>query len=409
MSKHRPSKDSPQYWLGRLFKNSYTRGGRVFQLQNWSVKIQHAGERRAISLAGRTRLEAAQEAKAIYDAVQAEGWASVLQRRHKPAASVQATSGRREFWKDRLVRRRYQFPQAGAPDRALTARIDHAGRAFYFPTGHAELEPATERAQQIYDTVAAHGWEAACQRFARELTVGFEWSAQPVMWTYTTIHTAVGQAEPQASPPASGGGAARVLVIEGDPGIRQSLIWCLEEAGTVRAFACARAEEMAAALAHYKPRVVLVNRNFAGRVTAAPRHALVVSYSVARDGDELFASTPGGSEGYIFKRIAPTSLLEPIAGPDGDMTPTLDFFQARIRSYFKDLFLPAAASEAARLGKLTRREKDVLGLLSKGYMDKEIAESLGISAWTVHDHIKSIFERLRVRTRTEAVARYLEK
>ena len=48
-------------------------------------------------------------------------------------------------------------------------------------------------------------------------------------------------------------------------------------------------------------------------------------------------------------------------------------------------------------------------LLSKGFVDKEIAQAMGISAWTVHGHIKHIFERLHVRTRTEAVIRFLEK
>ncbi len=61
------------------------------------------------------------------------------------------------------------------------------------------------------------------------------------------------------------------------------------------------------------------------------------------------------------------------------------------------------------VSRLTRRENEVLALLSKGRADKEIAQALGISAWTVHGHIKSIFERLGVRTRTGAVVRYLEK
>jgi len=51
----------------------------------------------------------------------------------------------------------------------------------------------------------------------------------------------------------------------------------------------------------------------------------------------------------------------------------------------------------------------VMVLLSKGSVDKEIAQALGISVWTVHGHIKSIFERLQVHTRTEAVVRFLEK
>jgi DNA-binding NarL/FixJ family response regulator len=51
----------------------------------------------------------------------------------------------------------------------------------------------------------------------------------------------------------------------------------------------------------------------------------------------------------------------------------------------------------------------VLELMSKGCVDKEIAQAMRISGWTVHGHIKKIFERLKVRTRTEAVVRYLEK
>jgi DNA-binding NarL/FixJ family response regulator len=51
----------------------------------------------------------------------------------------------------------------------------------------------------------------------------------------------------------------------------------------------------------------------------------------------------------------------------------------------------------------------VLALLTKGLVDKEIAQAMGISIWTVHGYIKSIFERLQVHTRTEAVVRYLEK
>ena len=61
------------------------------------------------------------------------------------------------------------------------------------------------------------------------------------------------------------------------------------------------------------------------------------------------------------------------------------------------------------LAKLTPRENEVLLLLSKGGVDKEIAQAMGISVWTVHGHIKKIFERLSVHTRTEAVIRYLEK
>ena len=61
------------------------------------------------------------------------------------------------------------------------------------------------------------------------------------------------------------------------------------------------------------------------------------------------------------------------------------------------------------MGKLTPREKEILDYLTKAYLDKEIAQVLGISVWTVHGHLKNIFEKFQVHTRTEAVVKYLQK
>jgi DNA-binding NarL/FixJ family response regulator len=132
-------------------------------------------------------------------------------------------------------------------------------------------------------------------------------------------------------------------------------------------------------------------------------------YSVCPDGDRLFTSTPGGSQGYFLKRVRPERLLEPImeAAPRAALSP--ESLLARVKSHFKELLRGGGGEDASGLGKLTRREREVLVLLTRGCADKEIAQFLGLSIWTVHGHIKSIFERLHVRTRTEAVVRYLEK
>jgi DNA-binding NarL/FixJ family response regulator len=61
------------------------------------------------------------------------------------------------------------------------------------------------------------------------------------------------------------------------------------------------------------------------------------------------------------------------------------------------------------MARLTPREQEILEHLSRGYVDKEIAQRLGISAWTVHGHLRSLFRKLQVHTRTEAVVRYLQK
>ncbi len=97
-----------------------------------------------------------------------------------------------------------------------------------------------------------------------------------------------------------------------------------------------------------------------------------------------------------------------IAGTAGPLSPEL--IAARVREYFQHLVatLPSGPS-ALDVARLTPREQEILALLAKGDLAKEIAESLGISIWTVHGHVKSIFEKLNVHTRTEAVVKFLQK
>jgi DNA-binding NarL/FixJ family response regulator len=68
-----------------------------------------------------------------------------------------------------------------------------------------------------------------------------------------------------------------------------------------------------------------------------------------------------------------------------------------------------AAPSAPPAGNLSTREQEVLDCLSQGFLYKEIAEKLGISYETVHTYIRRIYEKLQVRTRTEAVAKFLKR
>jgi DNA-binding NarL/FixJ family response regulator len=61
------------------------------------------------------------------------------------------------------------------------------------------------------------------------------------------------------------------------------------------------------------------------------------------------------------------------------------------------------------LGGLSPRENEVLDLLAKGFLQKEIADQLGISYWTVQTHTARIYEKLQVRSRAQAVAKYFGK
>jgi len=241
---------------------------------------------------------------------------------------------------------------------------------------------------------------------------------QPVLWTYTTIHTLVGMpgdAAGELSP--INPHRQRVLVVELDAGIRRALCWCINQQPGFGSVACDSMETFAHALAHDKPRMVLLNRNLAGRIgfksagTIAPFQAGVpaLTYSVHVDGDQMFVSTPGGSSGYLVKRVKPERLLEPILNVASRSELMTDDLLLRVKYYFQELLQLHPSHDNSALASLTRRESEVLALLSKGCVDKEIAQAMGISVWTVHGHIKKIFEQLKVRTRTEAVIRYLEK
>lgn len=81
-----------------------------------------------------------------------------------------------------------------------------------------------------------------------------------------------------------------------------------------------------------------------------------------------------------------------------------------IRGYFQNFFSRSNPANAS-LGSvaLTTREQEILNYVSKGFLDKEIAHLLNISIWTVHNHVKSIYEKLGVHNRTEAALKLLQK
>ena len=111
----------------------------------------------------------------------------------------------------------------------------------------------------------------------------------------------------------------------------------------------------------------------------------------------------------MLKRVEPASVLDPMLKAGKFTATSVEDILESVNLFFKGLLRPRAGQHSDSLSRLTPRENEVLLLLSKGCVDKEIAQAMGISLWTVHGHIKKLFDRLNVRTRTEAVIRYLEK
>ena len=322
------------------------------------------------------------------------------------------------YWRQRLLFAALSFPASGETEQDFAAQIDHAGIGYFFPLGTPDVETAAAKACQIYQVAVKQGWSAVCRHFSRELIVSFEWCMNPVLWTYTTIHTLVGkQAGLESDSPPPNPNRQHVLVVELDEGIRRALCWSIDRQAGFVSVPCDSAESFTDALKLHKPRMVLLNRHMAGRIgfkspgTVTPIQPGVpaLTYSVHLDGDQMFVSTPGGAGGYLVKRVKPDRLLEPILKVANRSELMTEDFLLRVKYYFQELLQLRSSHDNLALAKLTHREQEVMELLSKGCVDKEIAQAMGISLWTVHGYIKNIFERLQVRTRTEAVIRYLEK
>ena len=423
------SKLDPKYWRNRLFKCGYIYKGRRFLVRNWSVKIQHLGKRKTFSLESSLRAEAAAEACALYQALVAQGWEKVAgprarrSTRGRPLPDTPEPSelkSEADYWMQRLIQRPYQMNLEAAGKTELSVRIEHGGSGYYFPLGTNNRSSATKRALQIYRTVAVRAWEAANQRFPRELTLAFRWFDSPLAWTYTTIHTqpsALLSAQPGI--PTGSAGAINVAIAESDVGIRRALTWCVMHMNGFRCAATfANAGELLRRL-HGSPfHLVLVSHDLADKpgpacldeLKAVAPGVAGLLYSAYEDSEELFRATPGGAGTYLLRRLPPTQFLEPIAGWFKQGRPLAEGIAPAVWQYFKDGVASVPVGDSSRqLADLTQREQEVLGLLSKGHPDKDIADRLEISVHTVHEHVRNIFDKLGAHNRTEAAVKFLHK
>ena len=128
----------------------------------------------------------------------------------------------------------------------------------------------------------------------------------------------------------------------------------------------------------------------------------VMMLTVYEDNDAIFNALKAGASGYLLKRSAPAKLLESIKELHRGGAPmTSEIARKVIESFFK------AKLAAHAQDKLTAREEEILECLAKGYVTKEIADKLSVSYDTVRYHLKHIYDKLHVHSRTEAVIKYL--
>ena len=162
------------------------------------------------------------------------------------------------------------------------------------------------------------------------------------------------------------------------------------------------------------PNVVLMDINLPGmngvecvrklKEILPKTHAIMLT--VYEDTDNIFNALAAGATGYMLKRTPKDELLEAIRDVLKGGSPMTTHIARKVVQSFQRAPAVSSAMEEANL---SPREKEVLDLLAQGHLYKEIAEKLGISYETVHTYIRRIYEKLQVRTRTEAVAKFLKR
>jgi DNA-binding NarL/FixJ family response regulator len=207
--------------------------------------------------------------------------------------------------------------------------------------------------------------------------------------------------------------AITVSIVEDNEQLRGTLARVINRAEGFRCLShYPNAEDALKDLPQAKPEVVLMDINLPGingvecvrQLKQLLPATQVIMLTVYEDTENIFNALAAGAAGYLLKRTKSAELLEAIREVQRGGSPMTTHIARKVTQSFHRAGPSPQATE-----NLSEREQQVLDCLSQGFLYKEIAEKLGISYETVHTYIRRIYEKLQVRTRTEAVAKFLKR
>ncbi len=204
-----------------------------------------------------------------------------------------------------------------------------------------------------------------------------------------------------------------VSIVEDNEQLRSTLARVMARANGFRCIShYGSAEAALEGLPQDKPQVVLMDINLPGmngvecvrQLKALLPDTQVLMLTVYEDTENIFNALAAGATGYLLKRTKSSELLDAIKEVHEGGSPMTAHIARKVTQSFQKAGQALRPAEA-----LSQREQEVLDCLSQGFLYKEIAEKLSISYETVHTYIRRIYEKLQVRTRTEAVAKFLKR
>lgn len=202
----------------------------------------------------------------------------------------------------------------------------------------------------------------------------------------------------------------RAAIVEDQPAVRENLATIIDSAPGFRCVsAVSSAEAAARELPVAAPEVVLMDLHLPAmsgiecvrRLKPELPSAQFIMLTIEEDSRAVFESLRAGAAGYLVKNVASEKILEAIADVYRGGSPiSSSIARLLVRDFQK--------AQPRTDSSLSPRESEILSLLARGYRSKEAADDLGITVLTVNTHIRNIYEKLHVRSRAEAVARYLQ-
>lgn len=204
-----------------------------------------------------------------------------------------------------------------------------------------------------------------------------------------------------------------VMIVEDDDATRECLARSID---TADGFACigrfSDAESAAAPLLESKPDVALVAIDLPGRSgiefvrelkPRAPETQFVM-FTAYEDSSHIFDALAAGATGYLLKRTTPEALIAALRDVQAGGSPmTSNIARKVVQSLHRVTPKPKSAL------KLSKRESEVLALLARGHLYKEIADAMGVALPTINSFIRRIYEKLHVHSRAQAVAVFSDR
>lgn len=206
-----------------------------------------------------------------------------------------------------------------------------------------------------------------------------------------------------------------VSIVEDDQITRETLVALIAKAPDLRFIAAyPDAETAIREIPKHPPNVVVMDLNLSGKrqvkldgaecvaaVKSITPGLQVMMLTVYDDTDRIFQCLRAGASGYLLKRSQPQDILRAIREVHNGGAPMSMHIARRVVESF------SVPPGPGTVDKLTLREREILSLLAQGVTDKQIAHNLGISSSTVRGHLHTIYGKLHVDSRTQAVLKYL--